>query len=380
MKNTLILFLITVFPFCTIYAQPGGARRALQAAKRAAAHTPAASPAKKFPSTLRDHLSAKQKTSLYSSGEVLAKAMSKSSAKQLLNRRQAYQNEIRAMNEVLPRLLLLSEQSKPSELAWAKLLIQDNVINKTLSASLLTLLEKQDYKALVREISSYYAIPLERDLLTLSNKDLRETVAQSALDYAMTHQHKPNLPLRELLKSYKVSPRTKEHLRKYLAVPEILHKDPQGFKAFVRTAHTQHQKGLRQAVSATEVREAIRFYQVTMQELRVFTQKYHRQPRWNAPLKERELYNSLQLILVQNGFNTFYEAEMLKRQIRDILNDYPARSFRAFEEDLKSFYAAYKRLPQSLDKKPHSSERERALYSDMLRFTMQGLFSPHSYQ
>ena len=300
--------------------------------------------------------------------------MFQSSFKQLLNRRQAYQHEINAMAEILPRIIALQASPAPSELAWAELLIKDLVINKTLSSSLLQLLENKEYAQLAKEISDYYAIPLDRDLASLSHRNLRETVVNSALSYAQTHPHKPNLPLRELLKSWKVTARTKEHLRKFLAVPELLHNNPEEFKKFVRDAYNQHQKGLRQSVNAPEVKATIRTYTLALQDLKAFVAKHHRQPMWNSPIKERRLYNTLQLILTRNTTNTFYETETIKRQLREVLSQYPNRPFYEFQKDFQDFYAKHKRLPQSLQERPSASLHERMLYDEMVRYMTEGMF------
>lgn len=305
-------------------------------------------------------------------GQKLDIVMSPSPFKQLLNRHQAYQHEINVMTEILPRAMALHAKSKPSEVAWVELLIKDQVINQTLSKTLLQLLENKDYKQLAQELSDYYAIPLDRDLENLSKKDLREFVVNSSLNYARNHPHKPNLPLRELLKSWKVSARTKEHLRKFLAIPELLHNNPEEFKKFARDAYNQHQKGLRQSINAAEVQATIRAYSITLEELRAFVAKNHRQPMWNAPIKERRLYNTLQLILTRNVTNTFLETETIKRQIREVLNQYPNRSYYDFLKYFKEFHAKHQRLPQSLQERPSASLHERMLYDEMVRHMSDG--------
>lgn len=374
-KTTLILTLIlsACCAFCS--TGPGNAKQALRrmAAKETTGN-------KKAPVTAIKKLSEPHKggTSLNSPasyrrmGQKLEVLMSKSSYKQLLNRRQAFQHEINAMSEILPRVIALQTNPTSSELAWIKLLIKDQVINNTLSTTLLQLLENKDYAMLAQEISDYYAIPLDRDLETLSRKNLREEVVNSALNYALRHPHKPNLPLRELLKSWKVSERTKTHLRKFLNYPGLLEQSQTEFKQFVRDAYNQHQKGLRQSYNSPEVKATIRAYTLTLEELRNFLAKHHRQPMWNSPANERRLYNTLQLILTRNTTNTFYETETIKRQMRDLLAEYPNRPFYEFKEDFDAFRAKHNRLPQSLQERPSASLHERTLYDEMVRFMTDG--------
>lgn len=373
----IILCLTLILSACCAFCSTGpGGKQALRRVAKEASST------QKAPVSAIKKLgkAGKEATRLYSPanyrhmGEKLEVVMFQSSFKQLLNRRQAYQHEINAMAEILPRIIALQASPAPSELAWAELLIKDLVINKTLSSSLLQLLENKEYAQLAKEISDYYAIPLDRDLASLSHRNLRETVVNSALSYAQTHPHKPNLPLRELLKSWKVTARTKEHLRKFLAVPELLHNNPEEFKKFVRDAYNQHQKGLRQSVNAPEVKATIRTYTLALQDLKAFVAKHHRQPMWNSPIKERRLYNTLQLILTRNTTNTFYETETIKRQLREVLSQYPNRPFYEFQKDFQDFYTKHKRLPQSLQERPSASLHERMLYDEMVRYMTEGMF------
>lgn len=377
MKTTTLILTLILSACCAFSSTgPGNTKHALRrlASKEATG-------SKKAPITAIKTLSNahnKEATSLTSPmnyrrlGQKLEVLMSQSAHKQLLNRRQAFQHEINAMSEILPCVIALQTNPTPSELTWVELLIKDQVINQTLSTTLLQLLEKKDYAMLAQEISDYYAIPLDRDLETLSCRNLREEVVNSALNYALRHPHKPNLPLRELLKSWKVTERTKTHLRKFLNYPGLLEQSQTEFKQFVRDAYNQHQKGLRQSYNSPEVQATIRAYTLTLEELRSFLAKHHRQPMWNSPANERRLYNTLQLILTRNTTNTFYETETIKRQMRDLLSEYPNRPFYEFKEDFDAFRAKHNRLPQSLQERPSASLHERTLYEEMVRFMTDG--------
>lgn len=354
---------------------PSGGKKALRRLVKEASSSSSktAANAEKILSNLNRGTQGLYSTSTYRHlGQKLEVVMSASPFKKLLNRHQAYQHEINAMTEILPRVMALQADPKPSEVAWAELLIKDQVINQTLSRTLLKLLENEEYAQLSKEISDYYAIPLDRDLESLSKHDLREFVVNSALNYAISHPHKPNLPLRELLKSWKVSQRTKEHLRRFLAIPELLYNNPEEFKKFTRDAYNQHQKGMQQSINAPEVQATISAYNLTLEDLRAFVAKNHRQPMWNAPIKERRLYNTLQLILTRNVTNTFLETETIKRQIRDLLAKYPNRSYYDFLEDFKAFREKHQRLPQSVQERPSASLHERILYDEMVRYMVDG--------
>lgn len=354
---------------------PGRGKKALRRLVKEASSSSSktAANAEKILSNLNRGTQGLYSTSTYRHlGQKLEVVMSASPFKKLLNRHQAYQHEINAMTEILPRVMALQADPKPSEVAWAELLIKDQVINQTLSRTLLKLLENEEYAQLSKEISDYYAIPLDRDLESLSKQDLREFVVNSALNYAISHPHKPNLPLRELLKSWKVSQRTKEHLRRFLAIPELLYNNPEEFKKFTRDAYNQHQKGMQQSINAPEVQATISAYNLTLEDLRAFVAKNHRQPMWNAPIKERRLYNTLQLILTRNVTNTFLETETIKRQIRDLLAKYPNRPYYDFLEDFKTFREKHQRLPQSLQERPSASLHERILYDEMVRYMVDG--------
>ena len=131
---------------------------------------------------------------------------------------------------------------------------------------------------------------------------------------------------------------------------------------------------MRQSVNAPEVKATIRTYTLALQDLKAFVAKHHRQPMWNSPIKERRLYNTLQLILTRNTTNTFYETETIKRQLREVLSQYPNRPFYEFQKDFQDFYAKHKRLPQSLQERPSASLHERMLYDEMVRYMTEGMF------
>ena len=368
MKTLIIALLLLATPCAGVFAQ-GTVKKVPQAVKQAVKRS-----YKRESPNLKARLKAEhvKPTCDFRTARRIDLVMKKTIAKDLLTRRHIYNTEIQHIIQTLPKVQALTTAPTQAALAEVKMLLQGQVINQTLKATLKSLMEQKKYAEMAQELSDYYAIPLDRDLLELSKKDLREIVVESALAYAKRHPHKPNLPLRELLKSEKVNARTKENLQRYLNNPVMVYHVPMGFKTIVRTAYKQHYKGVRQSVNAPEVQATVLAYNQAIKELRTFVAKHHRQPRWNAPLPERRLFNKLQLIVVYNVTNGFYEAETAKQEIRAILAKYPNRSYEEFHKDYMAFVKKHNRQPEPITQRPQSSQREQQLYDEMTRFMIEG--------
>lgn len=368
MKTLIITLLLLATPCASVFSQ-GLVRTLPKTAKQAVKRS-----YKKQSPTLKARFKAEQVRPVYNlaTARRIDLVMKKTAAKDLLARRHLYNMEMQKVIQALPKIQALEKAPNAAALAEVKTWVENQIINKTLKKTLLTLLEQKKYAQMAQELSDYYAIPLDRDLLALSQKNMRETVVESALAYTKRHPHKPNLPLRELLKSEKVNARTKENIQRYLNNPVMVNVVPMGFKTMVRTAYKQHYKGVRQAVNSPEVQATVMSYNKTVAELRKFVAKHHRQPRWNAPLAERRLYNKLQLIMVHNVTNCFCEAETVKQEIRAILAKYPNRSYEEFYKDYTDFVKTFKRQPEPLPQRPNASPREQQLYDEMARFMIDG--------
>lgn len=369
MKTLLIALLLVSTPCASVFAQGPFRNLSKVLAKQVIKRS-----SKKAANTLKARMKATRTKAakLAMTGDRIELLMQKTAAKDLLARRYIYNQEIQHMAKTLPQVQALATAPNTALLATVKTLIQDKVINQTLKTTLLSLMAKRKYTQMAQELADYYAVPLDRDLLTLSKKSTRELMVESALRYAKRHPHKPNLPLRELLKSSKVSPRTKANIQRFLDNSVLLNQFPDEFRNFVRSAHKQHYKGLRQALNAKEIQTSIQTYNQTIEELSRFVAKNKRQPWWNSNQAERNLYNKIQLLVVHNVTNTFYEAEVAKQKIRNILAKYPHRSFEAFYKDYSSFIKTNHRKPEMITVHPKASKRERQLYEEMMYFTIEG--------
>ena len=123
------------------------------------------------------------------------------------------------------------------------------------------------------------------------------------------------------------------------------------------------------ARSEANVAETVKIYKDTLAELKDFIKRYNRSPRWNAPVKERRMYNKLLLLITHNQANHFKQVESYIDQIEQLLTEYPRIRLNAEQTitQLRLFVAKNHRLPRAITEAPEGSipEKELELYESV---------------
>lgn len=205
--------------------------------------------------------------------------------------------------------------------------ISEVIVNNSLQRFLLGSIAEKNYTQFMRDLSNYYSLSVEfmasYELRFIAPQDVREIFAQTALEYMKAHPHKVNLKLREILKSPFVSDTVKASLRSFVALAQIQPQHESAFLTVLREAHKQYTAGLANARSQEDIAQTIAVYKEATAELEAFTSRYHRSPRWNAPMPERRLYNKLLILIMHNQANQFRQVTNYVTKMQRLLTQYP---------------------------------------------------------
>ena len=225
------------------------------------------------------------------------------------------------------------------------------VVNNSLKNFLFQSLSNKNYNQFLRDLANYYSLSVKfmssYELRFISNQDVREVFAQTALDYMKMHPHKMNLKLREIMKSPLVDEEIKSSLRSFISQNQLLPQHESRLLTVLREAYKQHSYGLVSFRTQEDIQATIEIYRNTLKELESFIKRYNRSPRWNAPNPERRLYNKLFLMTQYNTANHFKQVNPYIIQIQQLLDQYPSIRLSAKEtlDHLNIFIAKYNRLP-----------------------------------
>lgn len=253
--------------------------------------------------------------------------------------------------------------------------ISETIINRSLQRFLMGSIAAKNYTQFMRDLSNYYSLSVEfmasYELRFIAPQDVREIFAQTALEYMKAHPHKVNLKLREILKSPFVSDTLKASLRSFVALSQIQPQHESAFLTVLREAHKQYTAGLAHVRSQEDITETIAVYQEAAAELEAFTNRYHRSPRWNAPLPERRLYNKLLILIMHNQANQFRQVTNYVTKMQRLLTQYPRINKTADEtlELLQDFIQEKGFFPRAVSSAPSDvqiPEDELDLYESVL--------------
>lgn len=257
--------------------------------------------------------------------------------------------------------------------------ISGTVVNHSLQEYLLDSMASKNYMQMIRDLANYYSLSVKfmtsYELRFIAAQDVREVFAQTALNYMKDHPHKMNVKLREIMKSPAVSDEIKSVLRGFVAVNQILPQHETRLLTVLREAHKQHAAGVNAARSHENIAKTVSLYQNTLKELQQFIKRYNRSPRWNAPLKERRLYNRLLMLITHNQANHFKLAAPYIKQIQQLLEQYPhiRMSARQTMHDLRKFIVKHNRFPRPITEIPteeNAAPQELELYESATYWRM----------
>lgn len=257
--------------------------------------------------------------------------------------------------------------------------ISETIVNHSLQEYLLNSMASKNYMQMIRELANYYSLSVKfmtsYELRFIAAQDVREVFAQTALSYMKDHPHKMNVKLREIMKSPAVNDEIKSALRGFVAVNRILPQHETRLLTVLREAYKQHAAGVAAARSHENISKTVAMYHDTLKELRQFVKRYNRSPRWNAPLKERRLYNRLLMLITHNQANHFKLAAPYIAQIQKLLEQYPHIRMTApqTQHNLRAFALKYNRLPRLITEIPAgetAAPQELELFESMIYWQM----------
>lgn len=295
--------------------------------------------------------------------------MSRPPAKVVLSNRYRYLREIRSVSQLHDRIsgvssIWLNETQLRKD-------IERTIINKTLKQSLLTHLEQDHRIAILQELEDYYHlspgyIPTFR-AFTLP----AETFARNALSYLQKHPHKPNWPLRHILKAEGIDPALKQAIRKLIEQDKIpAEQTDQALKLF-QAVYEQYNHLLKQSTQDPEVQLTVEIYKNLAEELEQFTQENNRPPKFQAESEyERDLFNVVAVLAYHHETNCFEQVIPYINRVYEILEKFPSPKFteEVTLQELKKFITTHHTFPQSVHLRDILNPRpsEDMLYESIL--------------
>lgn len=253
--------------------------------------------------------------------------------------------------------------------------LNELVLNRSLLSFLNKSLENKNYTQFMRDLSNYYSLSVDflssYELRFIPPQDVREIFAQTALAYMKQHPHKMNLKLREIIKSPFVDETLKSFLRTFIAMDKIQPLHEGRFLIVLRQAHKQHTSGLANARDEEEIAGTVAAYQELLEDLTEFTSRYHRSPRWNAPMPERRLHNKLLMLIAYNKANQFKQVLPYIAQIKTLLTQYPSIGLTVDEilKQVETFIKVNGHFPRQISEVPAGetlSDEELNLYEGIV--------------
>lgn len=146
--------------------------------------------------------------------------------------------------------------------------------------------------------------------------------ATNTLQYLHDHPHRPNFLLKEILKTDGVDAALVTKIKQALNRPEISVTDAD-LSAALQEAYVQYQVILDLAKSDPLVIETVNIYENLAQEYQQFAQKNNRGPVFNN-VWERDLYNRVEIILYNNPTNRFGLVMPHIKKLYDLTGRFPA--------------------------------------------------------
>ena len=298
---------------------------------------------------------------------VYAIALSNFPAKQALNRRFAYTQEVRRASQLYYRI----NHTHESEPTFGKLRhdIQNNIVNRTLQKNMLAHLDQGNKLSMLNDLAEYYHLSPKYLSSFDSSPHAEETFVLDTLRYIRKHPHKPSWALRQVLKTPGVDESLKAQIRELLKQNEVSAEETNTYVNVLRQAYQQYLEAVEQAEKDPYVLATLKIYKQLGEEMAVFTSLNKRSPRWGEE-NERDLYNRFETLLYHNQVNQFEAIIPYIERLYMFAESFPAPRI---DEDLtlkylKGFWQKHGRLPQSVYLRDFLTQLpdEALLYEEML--------------
>ena len=158
--------------------------------------------------------------------------------------------------------------------------IEKTIVNKTLRASLLKHMEEGHRSSMLHELEDYYHLTPNHVPLFYASMEPAELFARHALEYLQNHPHKPNWPLRHILKTEGIDPALKEEIRDVFNKGVVPPNRVNHILQVLQTVYLQYQHILKESEADGTVQATVAIYQYLADELETFTTTHKRLPEF----------------------------------------------------------------------------------------------------
>lgn len=293
-----------------------------------------------------------------------------SAAKQTLNTRFAYKEEIQRASQLYNRIQNATKLG--THYAALRKDIESTIVNQTLRKSMLTHLENNRQASMLQELADYYHLAPKYIPTFNATMPPSETFAWNALIYMKKHPHKPTWALRHVLKTDGIEEPLKNAIRAFVK-KDVIEADEQiNFLNLLRAAYKQYTAVLDNAAKDDSVTETVAIYKELADALEIFTATHNRAPMGANKGEERGLFNRVGTLLYLNRSNQFEAIIPHLERLYALTERFPTPRHGSEQETLKDviqFKEKYNRLPQSILLREHLTSlppQEAMLYESML--------------
>ncbi len=289
-------------------------------------------------------------------------ATSYTPAKKNLNARLRYLNEIKEAGRLYDHIRHTGLLS--NTFPHLRRSIEKTIVNKTLRASLLKHMEEGHRSSMLHELEDYYHLTPNHVPLFYASMEPAELFARHALEYLQNHPHKPNWPLRHILKTEGIDPALKEEIRDVFNKGVVPPNRVNHILQVLQTVYLQYQHILKESEADGTVQATVAIYQYLADELETFTTTHKRLPEFRFE-EEREFYNLLNVLAYFHEANRFEKALPQIRRLYTILERFPTPFYdeAGTIKELNKFIEKYNDFPQSVEVRDLLQPRE---HEDML--------------
>ncbi|GEM_PF-5081610 len=286
---------------------------------------------------------------VYQVAHILRIASDYPAAKKILNARYLYQRELREAGKLYERVRIATPMTP--EVVRLQTDIERTIINDTLRASLLDHLKKGQRASILYELEDYYHLTSSHLPTFRAIMLSEESFARNALSYLKKHPHKPNWPLRHILKTEGMDPVLIRKMKKLINQDVIAEGKTEQALQLLQKLHKEYHRLLKESMIDEEVAETVAIYESLADEVEEFTAVNHRAPQFQSDVEyERDLYNLIAVLAYHHQANLFEQVLPHIKRLYATLERYPSPHYprENILHELSRFAEKNKILPRSI--------------------------------
>ena len=292
-----------------------------------------------------------------------------SPAKRVLNARYLYQRELREASKLYERARNATPMT--SDIVHLQTDIERTIVNNTLRASLLDHLQKGERSSILYELEDYYHLTSDYLPTFRAMMVSEESFARNALSYLKNHPHKPNWPLRHMLKTEGIDPTLVKQIKKLINQDIIAEGKTGQALQLLQKLHKDYHRLLKESMIDEEVAETVAIYESLADEVEEFTATNHRAPKFRADEEyERDLYNLIAVLAYHHQANLFEQVLPHIKRLYAVLERYPSPHYPRADvlRELGRFIEKNNILPRSIYERDIFNQypNEDVLYESIL--------------